>query len=86
MMIMENVSSHIMIAFYRQRQMLKLFSGTDSCFCCDGIPRDNLILNSSDRAAYMRGKSSGIESKLRDKPPHLLDIVKSLSKYVEISM
>ena len=66
--------------------MLKLFSGTDSCFCCDGIPRDNLILNSSDRAAYMRGKSSGIKSKLRDKPPHLLDIVKSLSKYVEISM
>ena len=51
--------------------MSKLFSGTDSSFSGDGIPWDNLILNLSGSVAYMRGKSSGIESKLRDKTAHL---------------
>ena len=40
------------------------FSGIDSCFSCDGVLWDNLISDLSDSAAYMRGKSFGIESKL----------------------
>ena len=54
--------------------MPKLFSGIDSCFSRDGVLWDNLISDLSDSAAYMRGKSFGVESELWDKAPHLLDI------------
>lgn len=40
----------------------------------DDIPLDNVVSSLSDSAAYMRGKKSGFETRLRDVAPHLLDI------------
>ena len=46
----------------------------DSLFKRDGIPWENLISDLSDNTNYMRGKKSGLESKLREKAPNVLDI------------
>lgn len=43
-------------------------------FLKDNIPFDNLVSDLSDSTNYMRGKNSGLEKRLRDKAPHLLDI------------
>lgn len=40
----------------------------------DGIPLENVVSSLSDLAAYMRGKNSGFEKKLRDVAPNMLDI------------
>ena len=40
----------------------------------DGIPLKNLTSDLSDSANYMWGKKSGVEARLREKAPHLLDI------------
>ncbi len=40
----------------------------------DKLPLTRIISNLSDSANYMRGKTSGFETKLRELAPHLLDI------------
>ena len=51
-----------------------LMTEISNLFQSDEIPWENLISDLSDSAAYMRGKKSGLEKRLRDKAPHLLDI------------
>lgn len=43
-------------------------------FSKDSIPLENSISNLTDSANYMRGKKSGVETRLRSSAPHLLDI------------
>ena len=65
--------------------MLKLFSGIDSCFSHNGIPWDNLILDLSDSAAYMRVKSSGVSMHKRNVLPISQSFVLTLeqkNKYI----
>ena len=53
---------------------LTLFDTICELFLKDNIPFDNLVSDLSDSTNYMRGKKSGLEKRLRDKAPHLLDI------------
>ena len=53
---------------------LTLLHKIDSLFKRDGIPWENLISGLSDNTNYMRGKKSGLETKLREKAPNMLDI------------
>ena len=53
---------------------LTLLHKIDSLFKRDGIPWENLISGLSDNTNYMRGKKSGLETKLREKAPKMLDI------------
>ena len=47
---------------------------TDSLFKRNGIPWENLISDLSDTTNYMRGKKSGLETKICEKAPTMLDI------------
>ena len=40
----------------------------------DQIPFENLVSDLSDSTNYMRGKKSGLEKRLRDKTPQLLNV------------
>ena len=51
-----------------------LFDHIKSTFDGDRIPMQNMVSNLSDSTNYMRGKLSGLEKRLRDEVPHLLDI------------
>ena len=51
-----------------------LFNSIENLFELDSIPWHNLISDLSDSTNYMRGKKSGLETKLREKQPNLLDI------------
>ena len=53
---------------------LTLFDTICKLFLKDEIPFGNLVSDLSDSTNYMRGKKSGLEKRLRDKAPHLLDI------------
>ena len=46
----------------------------DYLFKRDDIPWANLISDFSDNTNYMRGKKSGLETKLREKAPNMLNI------------
>ena len=46
----------------------------DSLFKRDGIPWENLISDLSDNTNYKQGKKYGLETKLREKAPNMLDI------------
>ena len=46
----------------------------DSLFKRDGIPWEKLISDLSDNTNYMRGKKSGLERRLREEAPIMLDI------------
>ena len=51
-----------------------LLQKIDYLFKRDGIPWENLISDLSDNTNYMRGKKSGLETKLREKAPNMLEI------------
>lgn len=51
-----------------------LFNFIMKIFDDNGIPKDNLISDLSDSTNYMRGKISGLETRLRAECPQLLDI------------
>ena len=53
---------------------LTLFENTCKLFQDDQIPFENLVSDLSDSTTYMRGKKSGLEKRLRDKAPQLLNI------------
>ena len=53
---------------------LTLLHKIDYLFKRDGIPWENWISDLSDNTNYMRGKKSGLETKLREKAPKMLDI------------
>ena len=52
----------------------QILAKIDALFSGDEIPWENLISDLTDSAAYMKGKKSGLEVRLREKAPHLLDI------------
>ena len=52
---------------------LTLLHKIDSLFKRDGIPWENLISDLSGNKIYMRGKKSGLEIKLHEKAPNMLD-------------
>ena len=54
--------------------VLTLFENTCKLFQDDQIPFENLVSDLSDSTTYMRGKKSGLEKRLRDKAPQLLNI------------
>ena len=51
-----------------------LFQEIASLFLRDNISWNNLVSDLSDSTNYMCGKKSGLETKLHEKAPHLLDI------------
>ena len=51
-----------------------LFNSIENLFELDSISWHNLVSDLSDSTNYMRGKKSGLETKLREKQPNLLDI------------
>ena len=51
-------------------------------FIDDEIPLTNLVSDLSDSTNYMRGKSGGLEKKLRDLAPQMLDIDGDLCHHV----
>lgn len=53
---------------------VSLFQTICDLFKRDAILFDNLVSDLSDSTNYMRGKKSGLEKRLRDKAPQLLDI------------
>ena len=53
---------------------LTLLHKIDSLFKRDGIPQENLISDLSDNTSYMQDKKSGLEIKLYEKAPNMLDI------------
>ena len=53
---------------------LNLFEEICELFQEDQIPFENLICGLSDSTNNMRGKKVGLDKRLRDKAPHLLNI------------
>ena len=53
---------------------LTLLQKIDYLFKRDGIPWEDLISDLSDNTNYMQGKKSGLDTKLREKAPNMLDI------------
>ena len=53
---------------------LTLLQKIDYLFKQDGIPWEDLISDLSDNTNYMQGKKSGLDTKLREKAPNMLDI------------
>ena len=53
---------------------LTLLHKIDYLFKRDGILWENWISDLSDNTNYMRGKKSGLETKLREKATNMLDI------------
>ena len=53
---------------------LSLLHKIDYLFKWDGIPWGNLISDLSDNTNYVPGKKSGLETKLHEKAPKMLDI------------
>ena len=53
---------------------LILFQTISKLFQDDQIPFENLVANLSDNTNYMCGKKSGLEKRLRDKSPQLLNV------------
>ena len=51
-----------------------LFNKIARLFSKDNITWDNLVLHILDSTNYMCGKKSGLENRLREKAPQLLDI------------
>ena len=52
----------------------------------DQIPFENLVSDLSDSTSYMRGKKSGLEKRLRDKVPQLLNVDGDCCHHVHNSM
>ena len=82
----ESIVAHYDSVLLTEANAETVFSEIDNCFSRNGIPWNNLISDFSDSAAYMRGKFSGAESKLRDKAPHLLDIDGDVFPHMHISV
>ena len=59
-----------------------LFQEISNLFERDEISWDNLVSDLSDSANYMRSKKSGLETKLREKAPQLLDINGDLCHHI----
>ena len=51
----------------------QILTKIDALFLGEEIPWENLISDLTD-SAYVKGKKSGLEVRLREKAPHLLDI------------
>ena len=66
----------ILVSFYECILVsnLTFLHKIDSLFKRDGIPWENLISDLSDNTNFMRDKKSGLETKLSEKAPNMIDI------------
>ena len=74
----DEILKKVVIEHYESVECILVNSSTllhkiDYLFKRDDIPWANLISDLSDNTNYMRGKKSGLETKLREKAPNMLD-------------
>ena len=65
---------------------LNLFKKICELFQADQIPFENRVSDLSDSTNYIRGKKGGLEKRLRDKAPHLLNIDNDCCHHVHNSV